>query len=103
MTDVLIEAFKRWFPKFEREAGPFSVGDWGVYPDFVYKNFFEEHPHLRKTFEKMVNGERGGMEGWAAAVIWLHRASGCDIETSKFIIYLPKEKKKHKYTPVHLR
>ena len=85
--DTLVRTFSKWFPDFEKEAGLFSVGDWGTYPDFVYKVFFEERPYVKETFDEMVERMGGGMEGWATAVEWLHKASGCEIEKSKFIIY----------------
>lgn len=67
----LVERFAVWFKIFEREAGPFSRDDWGLYPDFVYNAFKEECIEEGKTLDEVIK-EKGKEE----AIKWLHKASG---------------------------
>jgi len=100
--DTLVRKFEEWYPRYEKEAGPFSVGDWGVYPDFVYEAFLEDHPFLKETWEKLVQDMGGGLEGKVLAIEWLHKASEYEIQKSNYL-YLPKQKRRKRSHTVPLR
>lgn len=79
---LLVKTFGEWFSKFVKKAGPFSVNDWGIYPDFVYETFFKENLHFEKAWESLVK-----IKGRVEAIEWLHNSAECPIEKSDLILY----------------
>ena len=93
--DTLVREFEKWFPRFEKEAGPFSVSDWGVYPDFVYEAFLKDYPFLEETWEKLVRNVGGRVE----AIEWLHKVSGYEVEKANPSTFFLGKRKKRKRRP----
>lgn len=67
----LVESFAIWFKVFEKEKGPFSEDDQGLYPDWVYSAFRNDYPEEGITLSEVIE-ENGRVD----ALEWLHKAAG---------------------------